>query len=104
MLVIMNEQHSLMSEQKVLLDAAYKDWDFFKIPADGYDLLELDNAIEELREKDVLFLSPVPLMIRELAKRPDKLTLLFHNDKRVKKELPNGRIISVVAQTGWEII
>jgi len=28
---------------------------------------------------------------------------LLHNDRREKKELPNGRVISVVAQTGWQL-
>ena len=30
--------------------------------------------------------------------------LVFHNDKRQKRELPNGKIISVVAETGWQLV
>lgn len=30
--------------------------------------------------------------------------LIFHNDNREKKELPGGKVVSVVSQTGWQLI
>ena len=28
----------------------------------------------------------------------------LHNDRREKKELPNGKVIMAVAQTGWQLV
>jgi hypothetical protein len=50
----------------------------------------------------VVFVSPIPAMIKRLVatKGADEV-LIFCNDKREKKELPNGKVIYVVAQDGW---
>ena len=29
---------------------------------------------------------------------------VFHNDNRVAKELPNGKIVHVIAETGWILV
>jgi hypothetical protein len=29
---------------------------------------------------------------------------VFHNDRREKKELPNGKVIMTVAKEGWELV
>lgn len=65
---------------------------------------------------NIIVLSPIPLLLGRLAYtsgeidgRYDLLSIrnhifILHNDKREKKELPNGEVISVVAQEGWELI
>jgi hypothetical protein len=63
----------------------------------------------------VVFVSPIPALLLILAQRDgerfgsganDGLSCVqvFHNNKREKKELPNGKIISVTATEGWELI
>ena len=118
-IVIMNETHSLLPEQEEILRMAYEGFDIFPVPSQGWDIGEMIDKINELHEKaceekiDIVFVSPIPLMIRELTemamcpkgsgKRRYKVKL-FHNDRREKKELPNGRIVQVVAQTGWQLV
>ncbi len=106
-IVIMNEQHQLMAEQRQLLDAKYESWDFCKVPASGWTLAEQQEKSEELASNpaDKVIASPVPYLLMRLATTRGKGGLcLFHNDKREKKELPGGRIINVVAQTGWQLV
>ena len=50
-----------------------------------------------------MFASPVPALIA-LAQRAGVEVKVLHNDKREKKELPNGKIIMTVAQAGWVIV
>ena len=72
----------------------------------------------------IVFVSPLPYMIKRLSSENsypgmestcfgDKFhtgegdlnkILVFHNDKREKKELPGGKIINVVARTGWGLV
>ena len=118
-IVIMNESHSLLPEQEEILEREYEGFDIFPVPAQGWTLDEMLDRINQLHEKaceeklDLVFVSPVPLMVRELTemamcpkgsgKRRYNVKL-FHNDRREKKELSGGRIISVVAQTGWQLV
>jgi len=118
-IIVMNETHSLLPEQEKILGMVYEGFDIFPVPSQGWTLDEMLDKINELHEKackeklDIVFVSPIPLMIRELTemaicpkgsgKRRYNVKL-FHNDRREKKELPNGRIIQVVAQTGWQLV
>lgn len=64
----------------------------------------------------VVFVSPIPYMIKRLTQLSivadidgactfmEYGTFIFHNDKREKKELPNGKIIYTVAQEGWQLV
>ena len=62
----------------------------------------------------VVFVSPIPYMLMELSRKSiycdisgkQELykVLVFHNDRREKKELPDGRIIQTVAETGWQLV
>lgn len=66
----------------------------------------------------VVFASPVPFLLKELSKlsvfaeyhgdhaeEAERYSVLvFHNDRRDKKELPDGRIIQTVAATGWQLV
>lgn len=117
-IVIINEQHTLMDEQKELL---LKNGTFerMNVPEAGWTLDEIKRIRGELAGKliegyDIVFASPIPSLILLLAfyfggeiewVGSDKFGSIgvFHNDKREKVELPNGRIIHKVAKTGWVI-
>ena len=121
--VIMNEQHKLMEEQiKILNERFGESWEIYPVPEKGWSLEEMKRVYEELKSGYVIvFASPIPYLIMKLAhdegyyiaasENPlygatytSSTVLIFHNDKREKKELPNGRIVHVVAQTGWQLV
>lgn len=117
-IIVMNESHSLLPEQARILGRVYEGFDILPVPSQGWDTGEMLDKINELYEKacreklDIVFVSPIPLMIRELTEMSicpkggerKYRVKLFHNDHREKKELPDGRIISVIAQTGWKLV
>ena len=110
--VILNEQHSLLPAQTALLDAKFGagGWKIFPVPATGWTRQEIETLAVELAEPAralaVVFASPIPLLIARLAARKD-LVLVFHNDRRVAKEVPDGKggvkVIHTVAPDGWEL-
>jgi len=110
--VVMNEQHTLLDEQKKILDETFKTYDFLLVPASGWTLEEMERIQYQLRERVVVFVSPVPYLLAcairwtthgALSPTATKV-YLFHNDRREKKELPDGRVIQVVAPTGWQLV
>lgn len=124
-IVIMNENHSLLQEQEEILNEKYEGFEFLHVPAEGWTVKEMDNIVKRLSSKDyllegkqyleVVFVSPIPYLIRELTREEFFIVCdhgdythinvrIFHNSHREKKELPNGRIIQVVAQEGWELV
>lgn len=121
-IIIINENHSMMDEQKSIIEERYYNYEFLKVPAQGWTLEEMNSIVEKISTMelkgeylDIVFVSPVPYMIRELTRREilflneyaeqtNMFVRVFHNDVREKKELPDGRIISVVAQTGWQLV
>jgi hypothetical protein len=126
-IVIINEQHELLPEQEEILDREYQEVEFLKVPAEGWTLRQQEEVLDGLAEKlglrccsaenpaDVVFVSPVPFLLKELAEMaicaaPEFqvehrfVVKVFHNDNREKKELPNGRVISVVAEKGWQLV
>lgn len=118
--VIINEQHTLLPEQEKILNTQFSSWEFFKVPASGWTLEEIRRIARELAGDNVVFCSPIPVLLGELAKNAGfqeacsrvengfsgqvPAIFVFHNDTREKKELPNGRVIMVVSQTGWELV
>lgn len=100
-LVILNEQHKLMDEQVAILDGLF-DWSVKAVPASGWSLSQMREVVQELKAFDgeVVFASPVPALLMGMEGRG----FLFHNDRREKKELPNGKVIMAVAQTGWQLV
>jgi len=101
--IILNEQHSLLPEQEKILKEQFETYEIISVPASGWTLEEMKIKIVELSTKNtIVFVSPIPYMIKELAKGGK--VLVFHNDNRKKKELPNGKIIQVVAETGWQLV
>lgn len=121
-LVVINEQHSLLPQQAEILNSQFEGWEFYKVPAEGWDKEAMDSVMSEM-EGRVVFCSPVPYMLKKLSFSAGmsqsaengkydypwgsygeyKVTevLVFCNDKREKKELPNGKVISVTAREGW---
>ena len=108
-IVLLNEQHSLMPDQERILNEKYgKDWEIMPIPKDGWTADQMKNATKDIinmyDDGDVVFASPVPYLIKLLVGELGGFVKIFHNDHREKKELPNGKIIMVVAQTGWQLL
>jgi hypothetical protein len=124
-IVFLNEQHSLMSEQEKLLNEEFDSFSIVKIPATGLSLEQQKEVVFEAgkiekidleRNVDITFVfaSPVPFLLKELSveSRQDGNFFMdclydvkvFHNDKREKKELPNGKIIFTVAKEGWQLV
>ena len=120
-LVIINEQHTLLDVQnEILLNRFGVDgWNTLPVPAEGWTQTEMDAimASDIFKTKTVIFISPIPYMIKMLTaaamanmhlpsiitrySRTVESVLLMCNDTREKKELPNGKIIFTVAKTGW---
>lgn len=130
--VIVNESHNLMEEQEKLLNEKFDEIEFVKVPANGWSLEDMEGIEQSLLVKmtnaevrpggktvvypantgdnAVVFVSPIPYLLKELSinsfldGKQLYEVLVFHNDRREKKELPNGKIIQVVAQTGWRLV
>ena len=120
-LVIINEQHTLLDVQnEILLNRFGVDgWNTLPVPAKGWTQEEMDAimASDIFKTKTVVFVSPIPYLIKMLTaaamanmhlpniitrySRTVESVLLMCNDNREKKELPNGKIIFTVAKTGW---
>lgn len=108
--IIINEQHTLLEEQKTILEEKFGTWTTILVPATGWVLEEREIICDTLRG-NVVFVSPIPGMILDLAGRASFESCthysqkvrpwVFSNDNREKKELPGGKVISVTAQTGW---
>lgn len=125
--VVINEQHTLLDEQAELLRSKYNSIEFVKIPACGLTANEQEKLAYEIHKQvgqgllwpknppDVVFVSPVPYLLKRLVQMAmvggmdctvDERykVLIFHNDNREKKELSGGKVISIVSQTGWQLI
>lgn len=123
--VIINEQHALMPDQERLLRKEFPGAEIEKVlvPAGGWTLKEIREKSEELflRARDgkgaIVMASPIPAMVKLLAERSMLQSIqnekeykgnaelyILHNDRREKKELPNGKVIMVIAQTGWQLV
>ena len=122
--VVLNEQHSLLEDQKRVLDDAFEDWELFPVPEEGWTYDEqlevigrwIDQLNELPREDELwaVFASPIPALMTLAARcqgqREDGrfMTLVFHNDQRVAKEisLPNGKkkVVHTVAPEGWRLV
>jgi len=124
-LVIINEQHKLLTAQEQILNEKFKDWEFLKVPASGWtlkDIREIENKLKTSHGiESVVFVSPIPVLIASLSARvgfdhgfahnpnanhvgESPAIFIFHNDKREKIELPDGRIINKIADDGWQLI
>ncbi|HHX32210.1 MAG TPA: hypothetical protein GX712_06435 [Bacteroidales bacterium] len=111
--VIINETHSLLDEQKALIEKLRKDAFLcddlhkvvtVKVPAKGWTLEQMKEKGKEMRGSWVIFVSPIPFLIKYLSRDMGTGVRIFHNDNREKKELPNGKIIHTVSRTGWQLV
>ena len=108
--IIISEQHTLLPEQSEILKEKFVEWTTILVPATGWTREEREIICDTLRG-NVVFVSPIPGMILDLAGRASFESCnygaqtirpwVFANDTREKKELPNGKVVSVTAQTGW---
>lgn len=118
--VIINEQHSLNSNQAQILEKRFSGYTLVPIPATGLSRLEQEKLAQTLMatSEPVIFVSPVPLLLAIMAGHccqgvaaPISATntqgpqvFLFHNDQRHKTEKIDGSIIGFPANTGWELL
>ena len=117
--IIINEQHSLLPVQKKLLEDTFGSWETLLVPSTVWNKDEQEAICSRL-EGVVIFISPIPYMIKLLSmdaaanvccvhNKGDGLSgisniekvFIMSNDVRDKKELPNGRVIYTVAKEGW---
>jgi hypothetical protein len=109
-LLVINEQHKLFPEQETMLKAKALPTESFLVPAEGFTLAQIEDWAEALYNHirtgnavRVIFASPIPAMMKCLTAK-DVAWQVFHNDIRVKKELPGGKIIQTVSPTGWQLV
>ena len=129
-IVFINEQHRLLDEQHQLLDENFGDWDTCSIPSTGWTLDQQKEVSQRyfksphaggLGYDAAVFASPVPWLLSRLSfaagawswgesinHSADELlcgvVYVFHNDRRVAKELPNGKVVHTIAPTGWQLV
>ena len=103
--VVLNEQHKLMNDQVKILNERFgeENWELLMVPKSGWDLKEMKEVVETLKNETVCFASPIPALMKLVA-ATDKEFFVLHNDRREKKELPNGKVIMTVAKEGWVIV
>lgn len=127
-LVIINESHSLLEDQRRVLESEYPGGigRVVYAPKDGWSFSEIVSICEYILDEalgnglDIVFVSPVHVLLNEVTKAiyyakgyddcrgykggTDVQVRVFHNDYREKKVLGDGRVLSVVAETGWRIV
>lgn len=120
--LVINEQHKLLEEQRRILEERFGKWKVLSVPANGWTLKQQEEKVSELIGNVIIFASPIPYMLKRLAfyqgyGHEDNCfhangplvghgteVLVFHNDKREKRELPDGKVVYTVAKTGWQLI
>lgn len=116
--VILNEQHKLKEEQIKILNDKFGEgnWSIYSVPAKGWNAEEIDKIFICLTSCNVVFASPVPLLLVKIATwsgfvsrhsrqgtSESPKVWVFHNDNRVKKQI-GDKIIEVVADEGWQLL
>lgn len=109
--LLKNIQHSLLDDQVQVLRSmgfALDDIIIKNIPANGMNLQEIDSLAKEMNaeaeEDDISIIFVTPLMALSFKLTPYVKEYVFFNENREKKELPNGKIINVIAKTGWQLV
>ena len=121
--IIINEQHTLLSDQARVLNEKFGQgtWSTLTVPSAGWTLEEIRTLTDRFNTGTVVFVSPIPALLCSLADKagyqagydrgsdtipsePPLVVLVFHNDNRVAKELPGGKIIHTVAPDGWILV
>lgn len=112
--VILNEQHTLLTEQKSLLDEQFGkgQWEILSLPKVGLNEQEQRKLAHKLRAEIVVIASPCPLMSLLLAAvkgRDDarNTIFLFHADARTAEETKNAggeAILQHRLQKEWKLV
>ncbi len=106
--VIKNKTHQLFSEQQMLIEKIGGEIKFLEVPTEGWDLQKMKEVLESFEnyagDTKFIFVSPIPYLLKETVKKYGDRVYIFHNDRREKKTLPDGRIIQVVANEGWQLL
>jgi len=104
--IIINETHTLMKDQVRVLDKRFgpDGWTAYPVPEKGWTLKEIEALAWGMTGFTIVFASPVPALLLKVAQNNPKNTFVLHNDCRVAKELPGGRIIHTVAPEGWVLV
>jgi len=111
-LVVLNEQHRLLNSQKNLLKGNYN---IVSLPATGisHETQKVLGTFLGWSNDAIVFASCPPVFLgtcvsARAAKKEDgsdmRPVAVFGNEKREKKELPGGKVISITALEGWELI
>lgn len=118
--VIINKSHRLLPDQEWLLNQTFSEWVRWDVPEDGLTADAQASAASVLADHMVVVASPVPFLTARLAAIKAAMAQrslfidtqidlwVFHNDKRVAKEVPDGkggvRVIHTVAPEGWQLL
>ena len=66
-IVLLNEQHKLLPEQRELLNSRFPKYKVKSVPTEGWTREEIETITDELVGRTIVFVSPIPLLIRELS-------------------------------------
>jgi|SRR5690554_140468 len=109
--LVINETHTLLPDQvRELEEKGMAEYEEIRIPKEGWDARTRFSLAHEWAERGgrYIFVSPEPVILGRLAHlsvfRKDVAVYVFSNDRRVKKELPDGRIVQTIAPTGWKLV
>ena len=121
--IVINEQHALLPDQEKVLAEKFGrgTWSTLSVPASGWTLEEMRVLADRFNTGTVVFLSPVPALLLILADKagyqagvdmgsgvppqePPLNVMVFHNDHRVARELPGGKIVHTVSPDGWILV
>lgn len=109
--LVINEAHTLLPDQvRELREKGFDNYEEIRIPKEGWDArTRLSRAHSWARRGGrYIFVSPEPVILGRMAYfaafRKDVAVYVFSNDRRVKKELPDGRIVQTIAPVGWRLV
>ena len=109
--LIINEAHTLLPDQvRELREKGFDNYEEIRIPKEGWDARTRLSLAHEWagRGGHYIFVSPEPVILGKLAYlsvfKKDVAVYVFSNDRCVKKELPDGRIVQTIAPTGWKLV
>ena len=108
-IVIINESHTVLPQQEEILG----DYIRLNLPDSGATIFQVRNEYTpSLKEQvlmghEIVFATPFAAMMVVLQSEGIKFSCL-HNDKRIAKEIPEGKggvkVIHSVAPDGWVIV
>lgn len=108
-ILIINESHSVLPQQAETLGS----FERFDLPDTGATLAQVKAEIaptliaRAMAGDEIVFSTPFAALMVELCRQGFKFSCL-HNDKRIAKEVPDGkggvRVVHSVAPDGWVLV